>query len=68
MDGDDALVLRSILIDNLRASVRRTIIDEDDFDISKGLAQNAVNTFAEVFFYFVNWDNNGDFDHSFIIA
>lgn len=68
MNSDDALVLRGVFVDDLRASVGRTIIDENNFDVFEGLAQNAVDALAEIFFYFVNWDNNGDFDHNFIIA
>lgn len=68
MDGDDARVATSIFVDNLRASVGRAVIDENNFNITEVLAKNAIDALAKIFFDFVNRDDNGYFNHEVIIT
>ena len=58
MKNPDPIVASSILIANLTAFVRRSVIDQKDFNILICLLENTVNTLMKVWFDFINRNYN----------
>ena len=60
MNNPNAIILPSIFIADCRASIRRTIIHKNNFQIRITLRKNAVYTGTQIFFYIVNWNNHAN--------
>ena len=57
----DAGIFGGTFIADLAATVGRTIVDQDDFEVAPGLVHKGIHTAVEVLFNLVNRNNDADF-------
>ena len=60
VDDLHAGILLRVFIADLRAAVRRTVVDQKHFKIAIGLIQNAVHTTMQVFFHIINGHDHAE--------
>lgn len=61
MNDADAGVFGGISVQNRGTGIRRTVIDANNFEISKRLRQHAVQSRRQILFRIVNGNDNGHF-------
>ena len=60
VESSDAGVLLRIAVADLRAVVRRTVVDHEDLKITVSLVQHRFHTAVQIRFYIVNREHNRD--------
>ncbi len=58
MDHLDPFIFGGIKVTNLWATVRRPVVDQDDFEVLISLLDEALDAVPHIPFNPVNWDNN----------